>query len=135
MFKTPKMPKCQILESLVFCSLCNSLINPKRDFFRTCYKDIKIYKVMNPEKNHLCTEYINKFMFDNLWNNGDFGFFVKAIDKHFCGECIIELRPYIHYIDDEMIVLLPSSVELYDDTSSDEETDEENNEENNEENF
>jgi len=115
-------------EPIIFCSLCDSAINTCRDFYKTCYKDIKIFKVMDSEDNHLCHEYISKDEFDDKWRSGTFGFFVDAINKPFCGECLTEFRPYIHYVSNEMIILFPNHVKLYD--SSDEENSEEEEEEN-----
>lgn len=111
------------LEQIAFCSLCESVINVPNQFHKTCYKDLHIYVIQNPQNNYICKEYIDKELMDELWFGGHIGIYPSKKNKKLCGQCIEDFRPYIHYIQNEMFMIFPSTIEF--DVEDDDEEDEE----------
>jgi hypothetical protein len=110
------------LEKIGFCRECGEKINLKRDFHRSLYENLFLYKIRNKQNEYLLYEEIDASLFIELYNEEILIDWVTShIGQKICGECLVVLRPYIKYINDDMYIFLPSKFEMVDGNSSESE--------------
>lgn len=97
-----------------FCDNCGSSvkIEESNDFYKTFGKDIFIYRIKNKVNNYLFTE-MNEEIFHEMFHSDILETYDIKKGTIWCGECIVLLRPFIFYIANKMIIVMPSYIDLH----------------------